>query len=258
MKFRQVTANKYIGQAGYNLIRMKNGRFAICKGSTIAKWGTGFQTVKSAEFFLAHRDITAATESKLPINDDDLDFVSTVYGAQWKGNNQLVSDTFTLTIPHDFYKNHQVKLKANVTGDPDKMIDDIQQLLVELDALADPVFSSVTYRGTELRSILAKSTRRSSRHIVKDLIRVKSSNIWSYGVEVKDKDFTVGDVYVQFKGKNGGPDDVYKYYDVPVKLWRKFVGAPSKGAFLWKYLRNNFYYSKLTGDKKGVLPNAVN
>ena len=93
---------------------------------------------------------------------------------------------------------------------------------------------------------------------MKNLVRVKSSNVWSRGIEIKDRKAKEGDVYVQFKGKNGGPGDVYVYYSVPVNTWRRILSYPSAGAAVWKFLRNNFLYSKLTGNKRGVLPNAVN
>ena len=68
----------------------------------------------------------------------------------------------------------------------------------------------------------------------------------------------MGDMLVQFKGPKGGAGDIYLYYDVPVMLYRRWISAPSKGHFFWKYVRNNFSYRKLTGDKKGKLPNAIN
>ena len=97
-----------------------------------------------------------------------------------------------------------------------------------------------------------------TKDLVKNIVRVKSSNIWGYSIHIKKYGDPTGDVVVQFKGKNGGPDDVYIYYDVPVKLYRKWITAPSKGHFFWVYIRNNFMYSKLTGDKRGKLKNAVN
>ena len=98
----------------------------------------------------------------------------------------------------------------------------------------------------------------STRDLSKNLVRVKSSNVWAYTINVKDRKSKTGDVLCQFKGKNGGPGDIYIYYDVPVKLWKKWLSAPSKGHFFWAYIRNNFYYSKLTGDKRGKLQNAIN
>ena len=105
--------------------------------------------------------------------------------------------------------------------------------------------------------ILAKSAKKSSKNFSENLVRVKSSNIWSYGYNA-ELGKNSADLYVQFKGKTGGPGDVYLYFDVPIKIWRKFVTAPSKGHFFWRYIRNNFRYRKLTGDKRGKLPNAIN
>ena len=91
------------------------------------------------------------------------------------------------------------------------------------------------------------------------IVRVKSSNVWGYNINIRDRHDKTGDVYVQFKAdKTGGPGDIYVLYDVPISLYRKWVTAPSKGHFYYVNLRNNFKYSKLTGDKRGKLPNAVN
>lgn len=122
--------------------------------------------------------------------------------------------------------------------------------------IVDIVFCDSRFRDQICKDIIL--CRRSSRDITKNLVRVKSSNIWSYGIEVKDSKKGIGDIYVQFKGKNGGPDDIYVYYDVPVIVYRRWISAPSKGHYFWKYLRNNYYYSKLTGDKRGKLRNAIN
>lgn len=96
------------------------------------------------------------------------------------------------------------------------------------------------------------------RDLSKNLVRVRSSNVWSYGINVNKNGDKTGTVVAQFKNQNGGPGDIYIYYDVPVSIYRKWVAAPSKGHFFWKYLRNRYNYSKLTGDKRGKLPNAIN
>lgn len=117
--------------------------------------------------------------------------------------------------------------------------------------IVDLVFCESQYRDQITASI-------SSKDISRSMVRVKSSNVWAYNINVRKDGDSVGDVYAQFKNDHGGPGDVYVLYDVPVKLYRKWVSAPSKGHFYWKYLRNNFKYSKLTGDKRGKLKNAVN
>lgn len=90
------------------------------------------------------------------------------------------------------------------------------------------------------------------------LFRVKSSNVWAYRLFMRDRHDKTGDLVVQFKARNGGPGDIYQYYDVPFDLFRRWQATTSKGHFFWKYIRNYYRYSKLTGDKIGRLQNAVN
>ena len=99
--------------------------------------------------------------------------------------------------------------------------------------------------------------RKDSREITDHLVRCRSSNIWGYGYDIQNGE-NIGTLYVQFKGINGGPGDIYRYYDVPLKIYKKFVTSPSKGHSHWKLIRNKYQYSKLTGDKLGKLKNAVN
>ena len=102
-----------------------------------------------------------------------------------------------------------------------------------------------------------KKNKRDSRDITKNMIRCKSSNMWAYAFDI-DEGSDVGTLYLQFKNEHGGAGDIYRYYDVPLRLFNKFVGAPSKGHSFWLLFRNNFQYTKLTGDKRGKLKNAVN
>lgn len=97
----------------------------------------------------------------------------------------------------------------------------------------------------------------STRDMVKHLVRVKSSNIWAYGMNVRNAKDKVGDIIVQFKGRDGGPDDVYLYYDVPVQVYRRWLSAASKGHYLWRYIRGKYKYAKLTGDKKTKMVGGI-
>ena len=99
--------------------------------------------------------------------------------------------------------------------------------------------------------------RKTSRDVTKHMIRCRSSNVWGYAFDIQ-QDADTGTMYVQFKSDKGGAGDIYRYYDVPFKIYQKFISSPSKGHSVWKYLRNNYQYSKLTGDKRGKLKNAVN
>ena len=116
------------------------------------------------------------------------------------------------------------------------------------------IISMCMYDTSHRDIILAASTQE----LMRNMSRVKSSNVWARGINIKDRKSGVGDVIVQFKGSQGQPGDVYILYDVPVKLYRKWIAAPSAEHFYWVNLRNNFLYSKLTGDKRAKLKNGIN
>lgn len=97
-----------------------------------------------------------------------------------------------------------------------------------------------------------------TKDLAKNLVKVRSSNVWAYGMNIKNRKDKVGDLVVQFKDSEGGPGDVYIYYDVPIIVYRRWQSAPSKGHYFWVYIRNNYSYSKLTGDKRGKLKNVIN
>ena len=116
------------------------------------------------------------------------------------------------------------------------------------------VYAMNIFDKSTAHAILAAS----SKDITKNLVRVRSSNIWAYGINIEKRGDKTGDVVVQFKAKNGGTGDIYMYFDVPVQVYRRWVNSTSKGHYFWVYIRNNYSYRKLTGDKRGKLPNAVN
>lgn len=96
-----------------------------------------------------------------------------------------------------------------------------------------------------------------TRDITKSMVRTRSSNLWSYTINIDKYGDDIGDVYIQFKNSAGGAGDIYVYYDVPVKVYRKLVSAPSKGHYFWQAIRNKYAYSKLTGDKRTKLSNGI-
>lgn len=259
MKFRKVTANKYIGDDNLCLRRDSDGRFSIYVGSSITKWGTGFKTVRSAELFLEEHDYISASTDTIGISGSDLNFIEEMYGLDYLGH-KMWSVTSNCLLMTDSLEGKNIEVTLKTKGEPTEVFTDMDSLLIRLDEIVEnDIFASVTLRGTNLRTILAANNRRSPREITKNLVRVKSSNVWAYGIEIKDNKSNVGDVYVQFKGKDGGPNGgLYRYYDVPISTWRRILGSPSKGHAVWKYLRNNYLYSRLDGNKRGVLPNAVN
>jgi len=162
---------------------------------------------------------------------------------------ELSPDTITVTL----YENEKF-LNETYCDSTIEFIDTVERILntygLEAVELVE-IESSELIKG---KPIFAKSNF-STKDFIKKLIRVKSSNLWSYAFQPKD--YNKGDMLIQFKGANGGPDDIYIYYDIPTKIWQKFVAAPSKGHFFWQYIRNVAKYAKLTGDKRTHLPNGI-
>lgn len=140
------------------------------------------------------------------------------------------------------------------TDNIDRWIRSVERTLAKYE---QPIMSSVLFTAQSDRShvILCAIT---SRDLSKNLVRVKSSNVWAYAMNPDKADNRHGDMLAQFKNKNGGPGDIYIYYDVPTEVYRRWVTAPSKGHYFWQFIRNIYKYSKLTGNKRGVLPNAIN
>lgn len=268
MKFRKVTSHKYIGDNGFSLIQANDGSFAIYKDFTPTSWGNYFVSVKAAECIMNTHDYTKATADNLPMNEPDIAFIINMYcGEVTQEEDDIIHDRYTLTDEYSIAENtSSPAIDVYRDGKLIRSFTDGLRCTEYLDRIVNRnIFSSVILRGTELRSILcAKSNPRRSndarnaRQATQNLVRVKSSNVWARGIEIKDRKAKEGDVYMQFKGKNGGPGDVYVYYNVPIATWRRILAYPSPGSSVWKFLRNNFLYSKLSGDKRGKLPNAVN
>lgn len=147
------------------------------------------------------------------------------------------------------------------TEDLNRQFDNLFDACIFVDELFNrlnqEIFSSVTLCNPyDTKSVVQAAI--TTRDLAKNLVRVKSSNVWAYSINIRDRHNKVGDVLTQFKGPKGGPGDIYLYYDVPVNLWRRWLAAPSKGHFFWQHIRNVFSYRKLTGDKRGKLRNAIN
>ena len=113
----------------------------------------------------------------------------------------------------------------------------------------------IVAKSYQNRHDTSRRNKTTTQDFVKKLARVKSSNVWSYAFQPKDD--KVGDMLMQFKASNGGPGDIYIYYNVPSKIWQRLVAAPSKGHAFWQLIRNVYTYAKLTGDKRTHLPNGI-
>lgn len=227
-----------------------SGKIYIEVDGHIPAWQSGFSSIECAKIFASTHRIIYADD--IPYNEDDFEWIVDVYGFEYDEDNMWTRSKGDLTY---VLQPDPEELILNVFGE--KVSDvyiGIDNILEKLDEDFPDIFASVQLRSTSERAIFAAS----ARELTKNMVRVKSSNIWSYSINIKDAKSKFGDVYVQFKGKNGGPDDVYAYFDVPVALWRRWLTAPSKGHFFWEYIRNNYRYRKLTGDRRTHLPNGIN
>ena len=230
-----------------------NNKVFIELNGTIPVWQTGFSCIECAKIFVKKHDINSATEEFLPYSPDEFEWIVDTYGFKNSKNNAWVKSTETKNY---ILRPDKSDIILNIEDDKNsQLVVGIDSIIQKLDKDFPDIFSCVQLRDVADRaSIFAAS----SRDISKSMVRVKSSNIWSYTINIKDAKQKVGDVYVQFKSQNGGPQDVYVYYDVPIALWRKWITAPSKGHFFWQFIRNNFLYRKLTGDKRTHLRNGLN
>lgn len=177
----------------------------------------------------------------------------------------MYAELFDDAVILDAYEKNQ-KIDSTTTSEPEEIITFVEKILgdhdIETAKIIEPDELDVVDGGIYPRSVMAakrkkegKRQKTSTRDFADKLSRVRSSNVWSYAFNPKDE--YVGDMLMQFKGANGGPGDIYIYYDVPSKVWQRLVAAPSKGAIFWKLIRNQYTYAKLTGDKRTHLPNGI-
>lgn len=215
----------------------------------------GFTNIASMTNFLENFDIYAEDLQFLGYHQEGTSFIN-YSNPSFKSEVQIKDDgTFEIISYIQFDKGTSRKYKLETT-DFEILKDHILQLFEEFPEI--DIFASIILAPHEKAQYVIEA-KMSSRDLSKNLVRVKSSNIWSYGINIRDRKDKTGDVIVQFKDKNGGPGDLYQYLDVPVtSVWRKWLAAPSKGHFFWEHIRDNYKYRKLTGDKRGKLPNAIN
>ena len=158
---------------------------------------------------------------------------------------QFVAPIRFIDYVEDILKQHNVTTEEFIDSDELVLTDD------GIVTAAKRVFSA----NKQNRHDTSRRNKTTTQDFVKKLARVKSSNVWSYAFQPKDD--KVGDMLMQFKNKDGGPGDIYIYYNVPNKIWQRLVAAPSVGHAFWALIRNIYTYAKLTGDKRTHLPNGI-
>ena len=233
------------------------------------EWAPKFKTISAAETWMNEN----ISPKECCISQSDLNYIMNMYGFTLKqdaGHCQKWQKTIRYVNQDryiDFILNRCIDSSVILSVFENDEIAEQFCCITNSDSLVslvDTLFDK--YRINPFTIMLSYKIYRnnvikcakSNRDLTKNMVRVKSSNVWSYNINIRNHGDKVGDVVVQFKDSHGGPGDIYIYYDVPITLYRKWITAPSKGHFFWVYIRNNFKYSKLTGDKRGKLRNAVN
>lgn len=269
MRIAKTTLSSDVRNHGYDIVTA-NSKFYIRKDQKFVKWQTGFRDIRAAINFIEGHEYVTATIDSISWSDEDLEYLLNTYHFSKKSEGvwfTKIDDTI-LTLTAD-KSNNDIMLNIDEDGVLTiKQFSDFNQVIEVVDRYFkfDDIVASISLLSdTEVKQAItaARSNRKnrrggSTRDIARNLVRVKSSNLWAYGMDIKDRKDKTGNLVIQFKGRNGGPDDVYIYYDVPIKIWKGFISAPSKGHYFWQNIRNNFWYAKLTNDKRGKLPNAIN
>ena len=249
IKFIKITSSRFISnESKFSLIKY-NDSYQILYGSKVPKWTCNFSSVKYAEDFLNSHDYIHASSDKMPMSADDIEYIVDMYGFKNVGHNKWTRDGSTLNVGHDGYS-----LIITDRNKEKKKFDDPIEVIDYLDNINGSIQMVKCSSFSELKRYI---TAASAREITRNLVRVKSSNIWAYCIEIKDRHDKIGTLYIQFKGRNGGPGDIYEYEDVPINVWRKMLASPSKGHAFWKLIRNNYMYRKLTGDRRTHLKNGI-
>lgn len=238
----------------YKIIQHSD-KFYIQLGTVIPIWQTGFSCIECAESFAQTHDLSTATSNYIRYSPDDFEWVISFYRFEPAGRNTWEASngymTFRLIPEHD--------IELQVFDETRHQIDTVHgmnEVLLTLDKAFPDILACNKLLNKSAKEYIKSASN--AKELASKLVRVKSSNVWAYGMNIKDKKDKTGDLLIQFKGRNGGPGDIYMYYNVPVMVWRKFITATSKGHFFWVMIRNNFTYRKLTGDKRTHLKNGVN
>lgn len=236
-----------------------NHKFHIMMNDRIPDWDTGFDTSKDVETFINEHEMDTATLSQIYPKEiiEAFNFLKVFYGF-----TQVDEDLIEKEVDSSLISILKILDRVEVTFDDRlELFTDGEELVKFIDEITNSlhceVLSSedIKYAMSSRTTVLASI---SSRELTKNMVRVRSSNVWAYCINIKDRKDKEGDVLVQFKGPKGGAGDIYIYYGVPLNIWRKILASPSKGHAVWQYLRGKYTYAKLTGDRKTKMRGGIN
>ncbi len=257
LKFIQASRFKYVSASEYTLIKGSDA-YRLYKNAELVKWqpAGGFHTVAAAESFINARDYVNASVDFIDIASDDFAYILEAYSFVQVSDHTWATKINNSTVFLSLTGNElMLSIEMPSKRTDVRTFDRLDDLILALDAFYD---NDDIYTSSALTVGQYISAAINVRDLAKNLVRVRSSNVWAYGMNLRDRKDKAGEVLVQFKGSKGGPGDIYIYYDVPLVVWRKWLSATSKGHYFWQYIRNTYAYSKLTGDKRGKLKNAIN
>jgi hypothetical protein len=72
-----------------------------------------------------------------------------------------------------------------------------------------------------------------------EFVAVESSNVRAIGFDQHSQT-----LFVQFIGRKGSADSIYKYIAVPPALYERFLNAPSKGVFFSSEIKGKFAHER--------------
>ena len=257
LKFIQASRFKYVSASDYFLVKGSDA-YRLYKTGDQVKWqpAAAFHTVAAAESFINSRNYVNASVDFIDIASDDFAYILEAYAFKQVDENKWATkineDTVFLVFDDDEI---MLSVESPSKRTEIRTFNRLDDLMLALDSFYE---NGDIYTSTAIKVGQYISAAINVRDLAKNLVRVRSSNVWAYGMNLRDRKDKAGEVLVQFKGKNGGPGDIYIYYEVPLVVWRKWLSATSKGHYFWQYIRNTYAYSKLTGDKRGKLRNAIN
>lgn len=214
----------------------------------------GFDTQEDAEMFLSMHDIDSADPDNIDYAEDELDFLYNLLGFEYNQDADIyewLDSEKDIGIECD--PNNPLDIRVlDANGAENMTYNSIEDMIQAVETTILECHRNVFSKRVPVTAAI------NVKNLASQLFRVKSSNVWAYRLFLRDRHDRTGDLIVQFKHKDGGPGHVYIYYDVPFMVFRNWQATQSKGHYFWKYIRNYYKYSKLTGDKIGKLKNAVN
>lgn len=244
-----------IGQNDIRLIQSGN-RFHIFMNDTIPDWDIGFSSIDEAETFLNQHDWEHANPNIISEMDirKDIELFANIYNLKQLSKDKYEKELEPLNkielsfVVNDFEFALVIKTNQHV-----ETFDDLEDACAYMDNLMrfhEISIFDIEANDSSISNHISILASISTRDLTKNLVRVRSSNLWAYCINIKKAGDKSGDVIVQFKGPKGGPGDIYQLFGVPLAVWHKMLSAPSKGHAYWQYLRGKYPYKKLTGDKK--------